>query len=198
MLDDHVLMQRVAENDPAAVAELYDRFGALVYRMAYQLLPTKAEAEDAVQEVFIRLWQSAGRYDPARARLATWVMLITRRHLVDQLRRNKVRPSYSGLDDSWPAFESATSSNRFGGGSPGGNDSPSRLLERDERREELLKKIEALPELQRQVVELAYLGGRTLREIGQDLNKPIGTVKSALSRALAGLRERIPSEESLP
>src|SRR4051812_35185235 len=76
------LMRRVAADDQAAIAELYDRFGSLVYRMAYQAMPTRADAEDAVQEVFVRLWRTAKRYDPKRAALVTWVMLISRRHLV--------------------------------------------------------------------------------------------------------------------
>ena len=184
MHDDWSLMQRVAEGDRAAVAELYDRFASLVYRMAYQLLPTKGDAEDAVQEVFVRLWQSAGHFDPNRASLVTWVMLLTRRYLVDQLRRSKVRPRFSAFDEQWTAEdESATV--------------PGQSLQERERGRRLREKIAALPDLQREVVERAYLGGKTLREIGQELNKPIGTVKSALSRALAVLRERVPSEEGI-
>ncbi len=184
MHDDWSLMQRVAEGDRAAVAELYDRFASLVYRMAYQLLPTKGDAEDAVQEIFVRLWQSAGHFDPNRASLVTWVMLITRRYLVDQLRRMRVRPKFTGFDEQWSAEDDSIAAPGVG-------------MQRKERRQRLREKIAALPELQRQVVERAYLGGKTLREIGQELNKPIGTVKSALSRALAVLRERVPSEEGI-
>ena len=90
-LESH-LMQRIAAGDENAVAELYDRFGGLVFRVARQLLPTNQEAEDAVQEIFVRLWQTAERFDPQRAKLVTWVMLIARRHLIDQLRRKSVRP----------------------------------------------------------------------------------------------------------
>jgi RNA polymerase sigma-70 factor (ECF subfamily) len=184
MNEDWELMQRVAEGDRKAVADLYDRFGALVYRMSFQLLPSKAEAEDAVQEVFFRLWKSAEHFDPERASLVTWVMLITRRFLVDQLRRTKVRPRFSAFDDSWTrSDESAVA--------------PGMRLQRAERRERLRERIAALPALQREVVERAYLGGKTLREIGQELDKPIGTVKSALSRALRVLRERVPREEGL-
>src|SRR3954470_7558030 len=92
------LMSRVAQNDEAAVAELYDRFGSLVFRMAYQSMPTRPEAEDAVQEIFVRLWRTAGRYDDGRSALVTWVMLISRRHLVDKLRRNRARLKASSLD----------------------------------------------------------------------------------------------------
>ena len=95
---DWMLMHRVAAGDEAAVAELYDRFETLVFKVSRQLLPTKAEAEDAVQEIFIRLWKTADRYDPRRAKLVTWVMLIARRHLIDRLRRSAVRPTESSID----------------------------------------------------------------------------------------------------
>lgn len=175
------LMTRVAAGDEQAVGELYDRFGSLVFRMAYQALPTKGEAEDAVQEVFVRLWKTAGRYDPERAALVTWVMLIARRHLVDKLRRSKARVRASSLDDAQPWKSASTE--------------PEPLkMERDERFAALMKKIDALPELQRTVVTRAYLGGQTLRQIGEELDTPLGTIKSALSRALVRLRERTGEE----
>ena len=180
---DLALMRRVAANNEQAVADLYDRFGSLVYRMAFQSMPTRAEAEDAVQEVFVRLWKTAERYDPDRAALVTWVMLITRRHLVDKLRRTRARVKASSLEGA-PQLQNAT---------PAGAKSQG---EREERLALLLKRIEALPELQRTVVTRAYLRGQTLRQIGEDLDTPLGTIKSALSRALVRLRERT-SEELL-
>ncbi|MBX3322078.1 MAG: sigma-70 family RNA polymerase sigma factor [Phycisphaeraceae bacterium] len=175
------LMTRVASGSDRAVGELYDRFGSLVYRMAYQAMPTKAEAEDAVQEVFVRLWKTAGRYDPDRAALVTWVMLIARRHLVDKLRRSKARVKATSLDEGQPW--------KSGSAEPEAS-----KTERDERFAALMKKIDALPELQKTVVTRAYLGGQTLRQIGEELNTPLGTIKSALSRALVRLRERTGEE----
>ncbi len=182
------LMQRVAANQESAVAELYDRFGSLVFRMAFQSLPSRAEAEDAVQEIFVRLWRTAGRYDPSRAALVTWVMLISRRHLVDKLRRKRARIKASSLDEFDPGSASGVAS----GTAPAAQGS---RMERSENYEALLSKIDALPELQRTVVTRAYLGGQTLRQIGEELDTPLGTIKSALSRALVRLRERA-SEES--
>ena len=92
--EDWRLMQRVAEGDEAAVADLYDRFNVLVFQAARQVLNSRAEAEDAVQEIFVRLWRTADRYDPTRAKLVTWVMLIARRHVIDRLRRRGVRPDH--------------------------------------------------------------------------------------------------------
>lgn len=178
---DLELMQRISLDDEAAIAELYDRFSPLVYRLAHQAMPTRADAEDAVQEIFVRLWRTAGRYDPKRAALVTWVMLLSRRILVDRLRRAQSRVKASTLSDAFPVEA---------GGAPSGAS-----LETSERYEALMKRIEQLPELQRVVVLRSYLGGQTLRQIGKELNKPLGTIKSALSRALVRLRERGPGEE---
>lgn len=181
---DMALMQRVSTNDEQAVAELYDRFGSLVYRMAYQAMPSRAEAEDAVQEIFVRLWRTAGRYDDERSALVTWVMLIARRHLVDKLRRSRARVRTSSLDHPQAAMAPVVD-----GGTP--------RVDTDERVKVLMKRIEGLPELQRTVVVRAYLGGQTLRQIGEELNTPLGTIKSALSRALVRLRERTGEELAL-
>lgn len=176
-------MQRVAARDEAAVGELYDRFGSLVFRMAYQTMPTRAEAEDAVQEVFVRLWRTADRYDPKRAALVTWVMLLSRRHLVDKLRRQRARIKATTMDEATGAY------------SPPVRASEADNLLNAERFGELMKRIEELPELQRTVVTRAYLGGQTLRQIGEELDTPLGTIKSALSRALVRLRERVQVNE---
>jgi RNA polymerase sigma-70 factor (ECF subfamily) len=174
---DMDLMRRVASNDESAIAELYDRFGSLVFRMAYQSMPSRSEADDAVQEVFIRLWRTASRYDDSRSALVTWVMLISRRHLVDKLRRNKARLRTTSLDQ--PA--AAAAEGRV-------NEAP--RLDVQEKMKVLMQRIDQLPELQKTVVTRAYLGGQTLRQIGEELDTPLGTVKSALSRALVRLRER--------
>lgn len=174
------LMRRVAAGDQQAVADLYDRFGSLVYRMAYQSMPTRGEAEDAVQEVFVRLWKTAKRYDPKRAALVTWVMLISRRHLVDKLRRHQARVRPTPLDEGLLT--------------PVGGAGETPDMERDERFAAVIERVNDLPELQKTVIIRSYLGGQTLRQIADELHTPIGTVKSALSRALLRLRER-PSEE---
>ncbi len=186
---DFELMQRVAANQEAGVGELYDRFGSLVFRMAVQSLPTRDEADDAVQEIFVRLWKTADRYDPRKAALVTWVMLLTRRHLVDKLRRKRARIKTSMFDDG------STGANGDGRHTPAAKDISARM-ERDENFKALMTRVDTLPELQRTVVVRAYLGGQTLRQISEELDTPLGTIKSALSRALVRLRER--TEEEVP
>jgi RNA polymerase sigma-70 factor (ECF subfamily) len=177
---DWELMQRIAAGDERAVEELYSRFGTLVYQSAKQVLRTQVETDDAVQEVFVRLWRTADRFDPHRAKLVTWVMLITRRHLIDRIRRQSVRPDRTNLDES----------RSDGGGAVArpGDDRPG-TVEAVEGQERLRRQLSRLPELQRTVIERAYFQGYGLREIASQLNAPLGTVKSALSRGLAKLRE---------
>lgn len=174
-------MRAVAADDEAAITEMYDRYGGLVYRLAYQMMPTQSDAEDAVQDIFVRLWRTSGRYDPERAALSTWVVLISRRCLVDRLRRARARVKAKvALEEKWmPAAEDSH---------------PASDMETDERYSALMERIEQLPELQKTVVTRAYLGGQTLRQIGIELDKPLGTIKSTLSRALVRLRERVGEE----
>lgn len=181
--DEWALMQRVATGEESAIAELYDRFGALVYKVARQVLTSRAEAEDAVQEVFVRLWQSAERFDPHRAKLVTWVMLIARRHLIDQLRRRSARPNQSQFEQEWaPSADEAP---------------PEKSMIDHDRNSLLMARIGELPELQRLVIEKAYFQGFTLREISEQLDAPLGTIKSALSRGLARLRERSEADQAM-
>ncbi|MGY8737952.1 MAG: RNA polymerase sigma factor, partial [bacterium] len=128
------------------------------------------------------LWKTADRYDPNRAKLVTWVMLITRRHLIDRLRRKRVRPNNISLE-----------------GDPAGRDDRASReqtsMERDERRNLLVSRVAELPVLQQEVITRAYLQGFTLREVAEQLEAPLGTVKSALSRGLARLRDRLADDQ---
>jgi len=175
-------MQRIASGDESAVDELYERFAPLIFKAARQVLSSGAEAEDAVQEVYIRLWQTADRYDPRRAKLVTWVMLLTRRHLIDRLRRKSARPDPGHLDEA----------------SGLAREGPNRSKAAESESGAILRaRIAELPELQRTVIERAYLQGFTLREVASQLDAPLGTVKSALSRGLNRLRDRIRTDRSL-
>ncbi len=173
---DHRLMRRVALGQEDAVGELYDRYCALVFKLAYQFLSNQAEAEDAVQEIFVRLWKTADRFDSRKAKLVTWVMLITRRHLIDKIRRKTVRPKQQELGEH--NEENATVPP---------DESNMLAIERNSM---LWNALQELPEMQRTVIERSYFQGFTLREVSLQLNAPLGTVKSALSRGLLRLREQ--------
>ncbi|MSQ90469.1 MAG: sigma-70 family RNA polymerase sigma factor [Phycisphaerales bacterium] len=178
--EDWLLMQRIAQGNEVAVRMLYDRFGSLVFRNACQVLGSVSEAEDATQEVFVQIWRTADRYDPTRAKLVTWVMLISRRMLIDRLRRRMVRPTSISLDEGQHDVADTTSQDqdvREGSAS-------------------VRRRMSELPELQREVIERVYLQGYSLREVADQRNMPVGTIKSALSRGLARLREKFGIEQT--
>lgn len=178
--EDWILMQRVAQADEAAVRTLYDRFGSLVFRNACQVLGTVAEAEDATQDVFVRVWRTADRFDPSRAKLVTWVLLLSRRMFIDRLRRRMVRPGSVTLDES--VHDTGVA--------------PRQDSEVREGSAAIRRRMNELPELQRDVIERVYLHGFTLREVAEQRNMPVGTIKSALSRGLTRLREKFGIEQT--
>jgi RNA polymerase sigma-70 factor (ECF subfamily) len=107
-------------------------------------------------------------------------MLISRRHLIDRLRRKSARPEQLGLDSSVDFLGPVVMPPRDVGG--------------NHDLEILQRRVAELPELQRVVIERTYIQGFTLREVSEQLNAPLGTVKSALSRGLARLRDRLMSD----
>lgn len=178
--EDWTLMQRVAHGDEAGVRLLYERFGTLIFRNACQVLGSVSEAEDATQEVFVRIWRTADRFDPSRAKLVTWVMLLTRRMLIDRLRRRMVRPTGVALDEM-----------QHDVGVPVVQDSEVR-----EGSAAVRRRMAELPELQRDVIERVYLQGFSLREVAEQRDMPVGTIKSALSRGLARMRDKFGIEQT--
>jgi len=176
--EDKTLMNGVAAGHEASIRLLYERFGALVFRSACQVLGSTSEAEDAVQDVFVQIWRSADRYDPSRSKLITWVMLISRRMLIDRLRRRMVRPPFGVLDETIgvPEPEKAYAS----------------ALDPElvEHFAKIRRRMGELPELQRDVIDLVYIKGFSLQEVAEQRGMPVGTVKSALSRGLQRLREK--------
>ncbi len=178
--EDLILMQAVAQGKENALRTLYDRFGNLVFRNACQVLGSVSEAEDATQEVFVQIWRTADRYDPSRAKLITWVMLISRRMLIDRLRRRMVRPKTMSLDEALHDVASPTHQDQ----------------DIREGSAAIRKRMSELPELQREVIERVYLQGYSIREVAEQRNMPAGTIKSALSRGLARLREKFGMEQA--
>jgi RNA polymerase sigma-70 factor (ECF subfamily) len=174
--DEH-LIAFVAAGDDAALAELYHRFGRIAYGLALRVLRDPALAEDAVQEAFLDVWRSAGRFRSERGRARTWVLTLAHRRAVDLVRRQP-RVSLEPLADGGPAeVESAEEV----------------VWLRAERRRVQLA-LAQLPQRQRQLLELAYFGGLTQSEIAAKLDLPVGTVKSGTWGALTRLRNLLDGE----
>lgn len=172
------LVARCAAGDEAALGELYDRLGRPAYALARRVVGDAALAEDVVQEAFLDAWRGAARFDPARARAATWLLTFVHRRAVDAVRRRAVRPQPLGAEP-------------LGGLEPAApDDVAGEVVERDGAA--LVRAaLRSLPEAQRRVLELAYLRGLSQVEIAELTGEPLGTVKSRTHAALAKLRETL-------
>jgi RNA polymerase sigma-70 factor (ECF subfamily) len=155
---------RLAEGDPRAVEDCYQALGPRVLSYLRGLVPYD-EAEDVLQRVFVEVWRSRERFDPDRS-LEAWVFTIARRRAIDHLRRPRHRTVPIDLvRDLADADGRETADSLAWAG-------------------EVRRCLGRLPAEQRQVLELAYFGGRTQAEIARQLDLPLGTVKARMFRGL--------------
>lgn len=169
------LLQRVAAGDRAAVRECIDRFGGLVWSLARRGGFGDAEAEDAVQEIFVELWRFAERYDPAVASEAAFVAMIARRRLIDRRRRLSRRPDQQPLPEATPGA--------VDGGYEGAQTS--------EEARRAARAMEQLAPDQQRVLRLSIMHGLSHEKIATALNMPLGTVKTHARRGLSRVREML-------
>jgi RNA polymerase sigma-70 factor (ECF subfamily) len=176
---DADLAARLAARDEAALAELYDRYGGLAYSLALRILDDSGKAEDVVQEAFLKLWNGAGRFDPARGSLRAWLTTAVRNRSIDLLRGRSMHERR----------ELALKPDVTSGGA-GPEDAAAGAMERAAVRAALAE----LPDEQRQSVMLSYFGGFTQVEIAELTGVPLSTVKGRMRLALeklgAYLREK--------
>jgi RNA polymerase sigma factor (sigma-70 family) len=172
-LSDEALVALVARGDDGALAELYERFGRVAYGLALRVVRDTSLAEDVVQEAFLAVWRSAGRFVAERGKTSTWILTLVHRRAVDLVRREQPRRA----EPLEAAPEAATTETT--------EDAAWLRLQRTRVREALRK----LPDQQREALELAYFGGFTQSELADRLGEPLGTIKSRMFSGLARLRE---------
>jgi RNA polymerase sigma-70 factor, ECF subfamily len=170
LLADEDLMPLVEAADAAALAALYDRHGRAAYSLAYRMMGEKLEAEDVVQEAFIKVWRSAGSFRVGRGSVRTWILSIVHNRGIDQIRsRASRRTMQDKVEASAPKSE------------------PSEAFAetwRNSQREEVREALNTLPQEQLQILELAYFSGYTHVEIAEQLDLPLGTVKGRMRLGL--------------
>lgn len=186
---DEELLSRVSEGKVAALGELYDRHGAALFALAARVLRDRGAAEEAVQDAFLAAWRKAGSFDAGRGRAYGWLAGITRNRAVDELRRRN-SPS------RWPAASRLPPEAAPDPGEPEDHEGAAPMSRQDT--EALARAVRGLPGRQREVVELAYYGGLSQREISSRLGVPLGTVKTRARLALGRLREALDPEPPLP
>jgi RNA polymerase sigma-70 factor (ECF subfamily) len=167
------VLTRIARGDAAAVAECIDEFGALVWSLARRLTPNRADAEDAVQEIFVDVWKSAARFDARQGSERMFVATIARRRLIDRLRRIGARPELA----------LGTDLDTLGFAEPGTGG------ELAAEAEQAAAAVRELSAEQQRVIELAVVHGLSHSEIATHTGLPLGTVKTQIRRGILRVRE---------
>ena len=168
------VLPRLAAGDPKAAEECLDRYGALVWSLARRHTRNGADAEDAVQDVFLDVWKNAERFDASRASEAAFITMIARRRLIDRLRRKTRRLETTQLDTEIDVVDP--------------------LASKPEASAEAALAARAINRLdvkERQVVVLSTYHGMSHGQIAKHTGMPLGTVKTYVRRGLMRVREAL-------
>jgi RNA polymerase sigma-70 factor (ECF subfamily) len=168
---DAALVRRVAAGDRPALAELYDRYAALLHAVGRRIVGEGREAEDLVHDVFLEIWRSAGDYDGARGTVRAWMLMRVRSRALDRRKSPRLARTVTlvgelGLEEPTPAEDPTLGTDR----------------------QRVRRALADLPPEQRTVLELGYFEGLSSTEIAARVAAPVGTVKSRVAAALAKLR----------
>ena len=176
-LSDEDLLERVAsDRDGAAFDVLYRRYSRAVYSVVWRTVGDRARSEDAAQEAFVNVWRAAKTYRRDRGSAVGWLFAIARNTALDTLRARVPVPGGEVPD------------------SPDPGPDPSESVASEMEAFRVHAAVDALPEREREVIELAYFSGLSQSEVAEKLGLPLGTVKTRTRSALGRLAERLEAE----
>jgi RNA polymerase sigma-70 factor (ECF subfamily) len=174
---DADLVLRLQRRDPQALADLYDRYGRLVFSLILRVVRDTGIAEDLVQETFLRVWNRVQGFEAGKGTIGPWLLAVARNRAIDYLRSagGRERNALELEDTIHPALAS---------------DMEQSILNSDRIR--LVKAaMDKLSPNQRQAIELAYFEGLSQSEMAERMGQPLGTVKTWVRTALRSLRDEL-------
>jgi RNA polymerase sigma-70 factor (ECF subfamily) len=168
------LLAAVAKGDEAAFERLYQATRAKLYGVVLRILRRADLADEVIQDTYLKVWNSAGQFNPAVASPITWMLAIARNRAIDLVRRK----SETSIEEEPEAMEIAA-------------DTPDPLAKREmnEQLKRLLACMGRLEEERRRLVLLAYYTGWSREQLAAEFDKPVNTIKTWLRRALFDIRE---------
>jgi RNA polymerase sigma-70 factor (ECF subfamily) len=184
LIDDVALHRRLLDGDRSAFDELYRRYAGIAYGLAYRLAGDPGLAQDVVHDAFLALWRVPEAYDPDRGPFRAFFLALVHHRAVDTIRREERLRARSdrAANLETPAVEDVA-------------DAVAEVSYLGVRRREVRAALLDLPPEQRQVLEMAYFGGKTQVQIAEELQIPLGTVKTRTFAALKKLRAALEETE---
>lgn len=176
--DEPYLVERLRRRESQAMADLYDRYGRLVYSLIFRIVRNSSTAEDLVQECFLRVWNRVHGFDPERGALGPWILAVARNRAIDYLRSvdgRMARGATEMQEMENPALFAEME----------------REIAGADQARRVRQALGKLNDNQRKVIELAYFEGLSQTEMAEKLSQPLGTVKTWVRTALQKLREEL-------
>lgn len=170
-----ILIDRTASGDAEAFGELYNIFVERIYRYLFYQVRDKMTAEDILQETFVKVWRAIRSSKVSSQTFISWLYRIAHNQLVDTIRRNYRRLS---------TVEKVKNSYDI--------EVPEHMFDAEQR--DLLKVVDTLPQMQKQVIILKFIEGLSNSEIGQVIGKSRGAIRILQMRALASLRQQLEAD----
>jgi len=172
--DDIDLVRRISSGDRKALGRLYDRYASVLLGLVLQILFSREEAEEVLQEILLQVWRQADRYDPSRASVRTWLTLMARSRAIDRRRVNMTRK------------RTVQNAQRYGVIQTRVEPEGAHNVWLSQLRRRLRRELRKIPPAQRQIIELLYFGGLTQTQVAERMKVPLGTVKT---RNLLGMKK---------
>ncbi|MEJ2485839.1 MAG: sigma-70 family RNA polymerase sigma factor [Anaerolineales bacterium] len=176
-LDDSMLFRLVQHADEQAFSVFYDRYVNLVFSIALTIVGNHTTAEEIVQDVFLKIWKKNHTYQPERSKLNTWLSAIARNRSIDELRKKHTRVEARQVP--WIEIDQQQDQDEAG---------PEERVQLKIEQRVVRRALSQLPEDQRQAIWLAYFYGLTQSQIAQQLDLPLGTVKTRIRLGMQKLR----------
>jgi len=181
---DEDLVANILKGEEDAFSQLHDRYRHRIHSTVYRIIQDAAEAQDATQEVFVKLYRSLSDWDARKARFSTWLYRLAANHAIDRwrVRRRRLETQPSEASDREPAQERPVGDAIL---------TPYGALEKKESIELIRRCVDDLPELQKKVFLLRYFQDLKLDEIADMEDCSLGTVKTSLFRATQAVRRAV-------
>jgi RNA polymerase sigma-70 factor (ECF subfamily) len=174
-IEEKELVNLLKSRDRSALEYLYDHYSSALYGVIYRIVKKEEVAEEVLQDIFLKIWDKIGSYDPAKGRLFTWMLNIARNQAIDKTRSREI--SKGEKTKSLEKLVTTIDNREF--------------IEQHIEGIGVREMLKILPEDQRFVVEHLYFNGYSQSELAEESGIPLGTVKTRLRMAMQQLRNSL-------